>query len=126
MRAWLLPVALVALASLSPATVGAPLVPDALHGFGEASWFEVRAVGLALEGGAHEWTDVCAECYIRFSTPGGAFTLVDASNPEGAVTELTPGLYELREFRGLYMFTQASPGAFSLQVHGLGKVLKLG
>lgn len=115
--------AILALA-LAPAVLAAPFVPDLIQGAGRVSWFQVFAFGLALEGAGHDYTDVCADCYIRFTTTEVAFAVVDASGE--AIRALDPGLYELREFRGLYAFSQEEPGSFLVQVHGLGKVVKLG
>ena len=123
MRAWLLAVGILAVASVAPGTVGAPFVPEIIQGFGAASWFSVFAFGLALEGGAYDWNDVCAECLIRFTATGGQFLVVEDG---GTTAQLTPGLYEMREFRGLYAFSQQAPGSFLIQVNGLGKIEKLG
>jgi len=124
-RAWLLPaVALVALV-LAPTLAAAPAAPDIIHGAGMVSWFQVFAFGLALEGAGHDFVDVCGDCFVRFTTTSGAFTVVDASNAQ-LVRELTPGLYEIREYRGLFAFTQEEPGAFVVQMHGAGKVIRLG
>ena len=120
MRAALLAVGILAIVGLASA---APFVPEVIQGAGGATWFQVFALGVALEGGVHDWNAVCAECLIRFTFTGGQLLVLEQG---GTVTVLTPGLYEMREFRGLYGSTQEGPGAFLIQVHGLGKLEKLG
>lgn len=106
-----------------PNTAAAPLVPDVINGFGTASTFEVFGTGLALEGGLTEWGEICALCLIRITVSDATFfSVVDA---DGGETTLTTGVYEFREFRGTFGFTQNAPHDFYVQVHGVGKINKL-
>lgn len=114
---------LLALILVAPLAASAPLVPDAMNGFGTALTFQVYGKGMALEGGAYEWTDICDGCLIRITVRDGTFVVSDSSNAAGA---LAPGVYELREFTGLFLFTQNAPRDFSVQLHGLGKANKIG
>lgn len=120
---WLLLVSLLATTLAVPATVGAPLVPDVLTGFGTATTFQVYVVGAAVEGGAFDWSDVCAYCLVRIAIAEGQFTVADS---EGIARALDPGAYELREYRGFFLFSQRAPHDFAVQLHGLGKIEKLG
>lgn len=120
MRAWLL-----VLLALAPATVAARGVPDVLHGHGDVSTFQLFAFGLALEGGLHERTALCADCVLRFTTTAPSFVVADLSSPAGAARTLDPGRYEVRELRGFFGSTQEAPHAFFVQIHGAGKLLRL-
>lgn len=107
----------------APGTVGAPLVPDVLTGFGTATTFHLFSVGVAVEGGAFEWSDVCAYCLVRIALAEGQFTVADA---EGVGRSLDPGVYELREYRGFFLFSERGRHDFAVQLHGLGKVERIG
>ena len=122
----LLLVPLLALVSVAPGTVGAPLVPDALHGGATATTFQIIGHGAALEGGAFDWTNVCGLCLIRMtiSTPG--IRVADAASAEGPVRELVPGQYEVREYRGLFGIYEIGPRDYVVALDGLGKVHRLG
>lgn len=118
-RISLLALALLAAASLMPATVGAPLVPELVTGSGAANTITVYGHGFALEGGAADWTEVCARCHMRLGITSPGFTVYDAD--EGPVL-LAPGLYELREYSGLFTFSVEGRHAFFVQLFGGGKI----
>lgn len=120
-RAIRLPLALLLFALLVPIGLGAPAIPDLLHGAGAASTFQVIAHGQALEGGLYDWNDLCASCLIRVTL--GAGTFVASGNDFAA--QLSPGVYEIREFVGLFAFTQNGPHDFDVEFHGLGKLARL-
>ncbi|HET6404722.1 MAG TPA: hypothetical protein VFH78_08745 [Candidatus Thermoplasmatota archaeon] len=115
-------VLLLALVSLAPATVGAPLVTDVLHATGAATSFQVFGAGYAVEGAPYQWNDVCAGCSLRITVREGTFLVVD---PDGGTRALNPGQYEVREFRGLFMFSQMAPRDFHFQLHGIGKLIAI-
>jgi len=109
----------------SPLILAAPLVPDVLNGAGTVSTFEVFGAGVSIEGGAHDWTDICSGCLIRMTVGEGAFTVVDPSVASDMTPILAPGVYEIREFRGIYAFSVEGQHAFIVQLHGLGKIARL-
>lgn len=102
--------------------MGAPLVPDILNGFGTAITFQLFGEGESLEGGTHEWTDVCGHCEMRVTLADGTFVIVDT---DGGTRALEPGVYELREYRGLFLFSARAPHEFDVQLHGLAKIERL-
>lgn len=122
-RLSLLALSLLAAASLVPGGAAAPRVPDLIVGQGTATTFQVLGEGLALEGGAYDWSEVCGPCDIRLATTSGGYTLVDT---ESTATQLSPGLYELRGFRGLFSFSIEGRHAFVVDVYGEAKVVRLG
>jgi hypothetical protein len=93
-----------------------------LNGFGAASSFQVFAQGQALEGGLYDWTDLCGHCEIRVTLGEGQFA---ANSGDAFVTLLPPGVYELREYRGLFLFSQDAPHEFQVEFHGIGKIARL-
>lgn len=131
-RLWPLPravqlllVPLLALISIAPSTVGAPLVPDVLNGFASATTFQIFGMGAAVEGGAWDWTDVCAYCLVRFTTTDGGILVADATHPDGPVRMLGPGQFEIREYRGLIGIYDLGLRNFQLELHGTGKTIQL-
>lgn len=119
--AWAVALALALLVAAVPSTgVAAPAVRGGVGGFGTAVTFAVYADGVALEGGAAEWTLVCAECLVRISVSESSFLLAQ----DGEVRSLVPGAYEVREFRGLLSHTRTAEG-FSVVLTGSGQVASL-
>lgn len=132
MRLWPLPravqislVLLLALISVAPSTLAAPLVPDVLNGFASATTFQVFGVGYSVDGGAFDYTDVCSHCWIRMTITSGGIRVADATHSDGAVRELGPGQYEVREYRGVFGIYTFGQHDFGLQLHGAGKTIKL-
>lgn len=121
-RAIPLAIFLLALIAVSPVILGAPGVPQVFNGFGSASTFQVFASGHALEGGLYGWNDLCANCEIRVTLGAGNFFV---TGTDQFVGQLPPGVYELREYRGLFLFTQNARRDFSVEFHGIGKVDRL-
>lgn len=124
-RAVRLIVPLLALASLAPLTLGAPLVPDVMNGFASATTFQILGVGAAVEGGAFDWTEACVECLIRFTTPTGGIGVIEPASANGATYTIGPGQYEIREYRGVLGIYDLGLRNFGLEVHGTGKIHKL-
>ena len=122
-RSNLLPaVALLALTSLAAGnTLAAPLVPDVLNGLGTAATFQVDGTGMALEGGLHDWSDLCAHCTLRITVGPGTFLVADTN---GGTRALDPGLYEVREYVGLFMHTETARFQHDVQIHGIGKLVR--
>ena len=129
-RLWPLPravrfvVPLLALTSLAPFVLGAPLVPDAINGGAAATTFQIFGMGLAIEGAAFDWTESCGECFVRFTTPTGGVTVGDPSDIAPFRT-LGPGQYEFREYRGAIGIIDSGPRNFFLEFHGTGKAIQL-
>lgn len=112
---------LLLLLALGPTpAAAAPSVETPIAGWGVASRYTLLAFGYALEGGAADVTIVCADCLLRL-------TLVDSSfvraEPAGS-GPLAPGLYELREYRGLVQVT-GSAGRFDVTLVGTGSLERL-
>lgn len=115
----LLPASLLALLLAAPSTVGAPAVDGIVHGAGTVSTFRIDGGPAgALEGGAFEWNYVCGSCFARITVVSGTFTLIQ----DGAAVDLAPGVYELREFKGLIGQTYLAPHEYFFQVDGLGRI----
>lgn len=115
--------ALLVAALLAPLATAAPVIHGTLQAQGTVSHFQfLPAAGLALEGGPYEWTRACSECLLRVTITGGSWIHYDAS--QGPVF-LAPGVYELREFRGLFFGNDVALRHFEVQVHGLAKVVPI-
>lgn len=115
-------ISLLALTVAAPTLAAAPMVSDALNGFGTAITFHVYGEGLAFEGGTYAWNDVCGYCYIRMSIADGSFV---ANTNANLLTALPPGLYEVREFRGLFQYTEVGRFDFDVEFHGVGKIARI-
>lgn len=108
---------LVALALALPLSAAAPFVPDGIFGFGYATTFQTFGAGGAFEGGAYERNDICGDCWILITIFDGFVLDVD-DTPR----QLTPGQYELREFRGVFSHTYNAPFDYAFQLQGVGKM----
>jgi hypothetical protein len=116
-RALALSLALLLLALPPPTATAAPSIPGTVNGYTDASRFEIYGGGLALEGGVNEWTLVCGGCYVRISmTQPSIFVTQDDFSGF-----LVPGVYEIREFRGLIQH-QGDRGAYTVFFNGVGEV----
>lgn len=118
----LLSISLVALlvSALQPA-LAAPSVDGAIEGRGTASSFSIRGGGAALEGGTHDWSIVCGGCDVRLTLVLPSVVVLQ----NGRMESLSPGTYEIRDFRGLVQVWEYGLGDFELQVHGVGTVTRL-
>lgn len=115
--------ALAALVAL-PLVAAEPAIPGLLQGVGTLRWFSfLPGDGFAFEGGAYDWTRLCEECHVRIAIEDGTWTYYD---PARGSVSLAPGLYELREFRGIFFGNDAGLGEFPVEVHGLAEVERLG
>lgn len=112
--------AILAALALQPA-LSAPAVQDGIEATGTARTFLIYGGGFALEGGTHDWSVVCGGCLIRVTFADTQSSVIVAS---GSVVAVTPGLYEIREFRGLLQFTEEAPGVTFFQIHGTGGVAR--
>lgn len=123
-HAWRL--ALVSFALLAamapPHALAAPAVPGVMHGSGTAATFQLLGAGSALEGGASDWTIVCGGCLLRVAFTQTEFSVTFES---GRASSFSPGVYEVREFYGVFSITDEGPGQFFVQLHGAGHVARL-
>lgn len=118
-------VLLLALVSLAPSSIAGTLIPDAIHARVTATTFQIFGQGESLEGGAFDRLNVCGHCWIRMTITGPGMVVVDPTHPDGTTRELSPGQYELREYRGLFGIYDFGQHDFLLQLEGSGKVLEL-
>lgn len=96
----------------------APRIPDTLQAYGYASGHRVFGGGLALEGGAYDWTLVCGGCYVRFAVREGPIHVVD----EDGDRLLVPGVYEAGPFTGIFGYKEGEPFRYPFELHGTGDV----
>lgn len=115
------PLAALVVLSLVATAGAAPLVPALLVGFGSATTFQVFGSGGSVQGGAYEWNDLCGYCWILITVFDG--TLLDADDSPSL---LDPGVYEIREFRGVFSHTQQGLGNHAFQLEGVGKMHPVG
>lgn len=107
----------------TPGVVAAITVPGSIQAQGTLSHFRFYpSSGWALEGAVYEWTRVCSECLVRITITGGSWIYHDAV--DGTIF-LDPGVYELREFRGLFFGNDVAPFDYDVQVHGVAKVVEI-
>lgn len=122
--AWAL--ALLAAASLVPATGAAPTVPELITGVASASTLRVHGLGpLVVEGGAFDWNEVCGPCDIRLTATSTGFTTVGTLASSEPSSSLPPGLYDITEFRGLLAYNIEGDNAFFVTLHGVGDVERI-
>lgn len=119
-----LSVLLLALVSVAASTVAAPLIPDALQGQATATTFQIFGVGESVEGGAFDQTTTCVHCLVWMTITDSSLAAVDSTSSEGPVRTLTPGQYQIREYRGEIGIYEIGLRHYVLQLHGFGKLIK--
>jgi len=117
-----LPLSLSALLML-PAlvTVGAAAVPGLVHGNATAATFTIYSDGVTFSGGAFDRTIECVDCLARFTFTDSSITV----SQNGLTQTLSPGAYELREYRGTIAISYRGPHNFFIQLEGAGHLAAL-
>lgn len=103
---------------LAPPLVGATEVGGGVTGSGMATDLQILArSSYSVRGGLSSETLACGICYVRLTISEGSFLVAQ----DGAVTQLPPGQFELREFHGVITITDQGLHRFFVQVEGVGR-----
>jgi hypothetical protein len=113
-----LPLLLLGLALVLPATGSALTVGGAVSGTGKATTFWIVTGGEVVQGGAFDMNFACYGCYVRFTVETSAITVVQ----NGAEQTLAPGSYQIPGYVGFIGITTSGPHDFFLELHGEGPV----
>lgn len=119
----IIPLLTLLLALVLPHALAGPAVPQAVHGSAHATKFFVHSMGPShdVEDGLYDYHALCTDCFVNVTINGTGIVFVE----QGQVMDLTPGVWQIREFAGSVSYQRHGLGNFTVSFEGTGRVMRV-